>query len=134
MIKKILVAEDDPNDVFFFQRAFKKAGVDLPLQFVADGQYAIDYLEGKDAFSDRSTHPLPDIIFVDLNMPRMSGLDLIRRLRSERITVPVILASGSVPATTQGLALDAILTKPFFTQQLLETVKSVLHAEPLLRR
>ena len=55
----ILVAEDLPNDVLLLQQAFSKAGLDVPLHFVRDGQEAIDYLNGEQSFADRATHPLP---------------------------------------------------------------------------
>ena len=51
----ILLAEDDPNDVFFFQRALKKAGFDCRLQIVTNGQETVDYLSGSGKFSDRTS-------------------------------------------------------------------------------
>ena len=55
----ILLAEDDPNDVFFLQRALTKGGIGLPLQIVSDGREALDYLSGAEKFSDRAQYPLP---------------------------------------------------------------------------
>ena len=59
--KSFLVAEDDENDVFFLQRAFKQAKVENPLNVVRDGQEAIEYLSGEGKFSDRNLYPLPNL-------------------------------------------------------------------------
>src|SRR6185369_4261945 len=71
-----------------------------------------------------------DLLITDNRMPRVTGLELIKKLRSEDMTLPVILASGTVPVEELNrhpwLQLDASLPKPFTITQLLETVKTVL--------
>jgi len=62
----ILLAEDDPNDVFFMQRALAKAGINVPLQVVKDGQEALDYLAGAGKYNDRVEFPLPSLVLLDL--------------------------------------------------------------------
>ena len=62
MPKRVLIAEDDPSDVFLLQRAFAAAQVPATLHVVRDGQEAIDYLEGQASFSDRNAYPLPDLM------------------------------------------------------------------------
>src|ERR1019366_5022861 len=79
----ILVAEDDPTDAYFFQRAFKRAGIPVTLHFVRDGQEVIDYLEGKGQFADRTAHPLPQLALLDLNMPRLDGFDVLEWMRKQ---------------------------------------------------
>lgn len=73
-----------------------------------------------------------DLLITDNRMPRVTGLELIKKLRSEDMTLPVILASGTVPAEElkrhPWLMLDATLTKPFSVEQLLEVVKQVLRS------
>lgn len=64
--KPILLAEDDENDVFFFQRAMSKTGTIHPLQVARDGQEAIDYLQGAGKFAGREEFPLPGLILLDL--------------------------------------------------------------------
>lgn len=56
----ILYAEDEPNDIFFLQRAFERAGLGHDLQAVPDGEAAQDYLSGTGAFADREVHPAAD--------------------------------------------------------------------------
>ena len=79
----ILVAEDDLTDAYFFQRAFRRAGLPVTLHFVRDGQEVIDYLLGEGQFADRSAHPLPQLVLLDLNMPRLDGFDVLRWVRHQ---------------------------------------------------
>ena len=99
--RSFLVAEDDENDVFFLQRAFQQAKIESPLQVVRDGQEAIDYLSGAGKFSDRKEYPLPQLFILDLKMPRMTGLDVLRWLQDqpELHCLPVLVLSSSAQRT-----------------------------------
>ena len=71
-----------------------------------------------------------DLLITDNNMPKLSGFDLVKRLRSAHIDLPVIMASGMVNvsrADTESLGVVAVLAKPFFPQDLIKTVKTVLN-------
>ena len=81
--KRVLIAEDDPGDVFLLQRAFSTAGVSASLHFVRDGQEAIDYLGGEASFADRTAYPLPELMLLDLKMPRLNGFDVLEWLRKQ---------------------------------------------------
>ena len=59
----ILLAEDDPNDTILIKRAFQKAGLGEVLKSVSDGDQAIDYLRGVNAYADRACFPLPFLLF-----------------------------------------------------------------------
>jgi CheY-like chemotaxis protein len=93
----ILYAEDEEDDVYFLQRAFRDAGVPNPLSVVADGQLAIDYLAGDGPYEDRTAHPLPCLAILDLKMPKQSGLEVLKWIRAQPslCTLPVIMLTSS---------------------------------------
>lgn len=78
----ILYAEDEETDAFFVRRAFSQAGISQRLVVVPNGREAIDYLSGKDGYADRTRHPLPCLVLLDLNMPGLSGLDVLQWIRT----------------------------------------------------
>jgi CheY-like chemotaxis protein len=120
----ILVAEDDATDAFFLQRAFNRAGIPVKLHFVRDGQEALDYLEGKGPFSDRAAHPLPDLLLLDLKMPRLDGFDVLTWLRGQPTlrNLEVVIFSGSDESRdvsrAYGLGATAYLVKPHSVEEL----------------
>jgi CheY-like chemotaxis protein len=97
IVRTILHVEDDPNDAFLVQHAFEKAGVQVQLRLAADGQQALDYLAGSGAYGDRCAFPMPDLVLLDLKMPKLSGFDVLAWLRGqERFgSLPVIILSSS---------------------------------------
>ncbi|HKB90828.1 MAG TPA: response regulator [Opitutaceae bacterium] len=78
----ILAVEDDPNDLFFLKRVLEKAGY-ASIHHVDDGKKAIDYLAGHGTYKDRSIHPLPDLIFLDLKLPEMMGHEVLQWIVSQ---------------------------------------------------
>jgi len=93
----ILLAEDDKNDVFLMGRALKSAGFLNPICVVENGREVVDYLEGTGRFSQRTLHPLPCLMLLDLKMPLMDGFDVLLWLRGhprfEKLPVVVLTAS-----------------------------------------
>ena len=79
----ILLVEDNPDDVLLMQRAFKKANLANPLQVVDNGEKAVAYLDGQDPYSDRSQHPVPVLVLLDLKLPRLSGLEVLEWVRTK---------------------------------------------------
>ncbi|SPE59122.1 Response regulator receiver protein (modular protein) [Verrucomicrobia bacterium] len=97
---QILVAEDDDNDALLLTRAFEKSGLEHSISRVADGQEAVDYLAGMTPFLDRTLFPLPDLLLLDLKMPRMGGFEVLAWLgnRPDLQLLPVVvLSSSSLP-------------------------------------
>jgi CheY-like chemotaxis protein len=74
----VLAAEDEETDAFILRLAFEKAEVANPLIVVPDGQVAVDYLRGAPPYQDRTVHPLPGLLTLDLKMPRMNGFDVLK--------------------------------------------------------
>ena len=93
----ILVAEDDVNDRVLLTHALTRDSLPVRVEMVGDGEEAIDYLLGEGDFGDRARYPLPDLLLLDLKMPRLNGLDVLRWLRSHDScpSLPVIMFSGS---------------------------------------
>jgi CheY-like chemotaxis protein len=93
----ILLAEDEPNDVFFFKRALKKAQIPVDVQTVSDGKLAMDYLGGKGAYADRSMFPLPSMIFLDIKMPHATGIEVLNWIKQQEHlrNIPCVMISSS---------------------------------------
>ena len=124
--KTVLIAENDANDVFLLRRAFAKAKVSAALHFVQDGQEAIDYLKGEAGFSDRVAHPLPDLVLLDLKMPRIGGstvLEWIRQQTNLRSLPVIVLSSSNLQADIDRayeLGANSYIVKPHGHRELCE--------------
>src|SRR6266403_1073180 len=91
----VLLAEDSQEDVFLIRRAFEDNGIQNPLQVVANGEDAIQYLAGEGRFGDRAAFPFPALFLLDLKMPIKNGLEVLRWLNqhseiSRRLPVVVL--------------------------------------------
>lgn len=95
--KNVLYAEDDPNDVVIFGMAFKRATLPAVLHTVDDGEAAIDWLGGTGQYADRDRFPLPDVLILDLKMPKKTGFEVLEWVRSQPAfkKLPVIILSSS---------------------------------------
>lgn len=96
-VSTILLVEDNSDDADLIEYAFEKAGVANPLLAVADGDAAVDYIGGTGAYADRTRHPLPALILLDLKLPRRSGFEVLRFVRSQKATrhTPVVVLTSS---------------------------------------
>jgi CheY-like chemotaxis protein len=92
----LLLVDDDAVDVLLFSRAAKESGLGLRLRALKSGQQAIDYLQAKGEYADRSLHPMPDLIVLDLNMPGVTGFEFLAWRKPSVIfsSIPVIVLSG----------------------------------------
>src|SRR5579859_388395 len=130
IIKPILLVEDDENDVFFFQRAMGKAGITNPVQVAADGREAIDYLSGVGKFAGRPASLLPSLVLLDLKLPFVMGLDVLKWIRQQSGLAPIVVILSSSReeadiAAAYRLGANAYLVKPVETSMLLEMVKAI---------
>ncbi|HVM49498.1 MAG TPA: response regulator [Candidatus Acidoferrum sp.] len=95
--KKVLYVEDDDLDLMAMQRAFAAEHLGEWLHVTRDGAQALDWLQGAGVYADRSKHPFPDLLLMDIRMPKVSGLEVLRwvRDRPSLSNLPIIMFSGS---------------------------------------
>jgi CheY-like chemotaxis protein len=107
--KTILLVEDESSDAELLIRAFKKAGVQNPIRHLDNGDAALFYLQGIDTYVDRDKNPLPALILLDLKLPGMSGLELLRWLRQQKNLrrIPVLILTSENDARLMDAAYDA---------------------------
>src|SRR5438105_1432501 len=93
----ILLAEDLEDDILLIRRAFTAAKITTPLFVVRDGEEATAYLSGTGKYRNRAEYPLPNLILLDLKMPRMDGFEFLRWIRQhpQLKAIPVIVLTSS---------------------------------------
>src|SRR5579864_1791287 len=91
----ILLVEDDENDAFFLKRAIHKIGMVNPVLCARDGQEAINYLRGEGKFGQRGDFPLPGLILLDLKLPLVMGLDVLKWIRQNPELSPIVVILSS---------------------------------------
>ena len=115
---QILVVEDDENDVFFLRRALQSVGAEVDLHVAIDGRQALDYLQGRNGFEDRAKHPLPHLVLLDLKVPYVSGLDVLRQIRATpelRKLIIIVLTSSALDSDVvqaYEIGANSFLVKP----------------------
>jgi CheY-like chemotaxis protein len=131
MSRAILLVDDDENDVMFTTIALQRAGVSCPVQVVKNGREALAYLSGEGKFADREQYPVPYLVFLDLKLPFIMGLDILKWLRARPQfdgTVVLVLTSSQQPEdvrTAYQLRANAFLVKPSGLDKLVPLVQSV---------
>jgi len=125
MQKLILSVEDNPDDVLILKRAFQKANTSAHLEFLADGDQAIEYL------AKLSQKPCPSLLLLDLKLPRKSGLEVLSWMRSQpdlkRLPV-VMLSSSNQPEeinSAYDLGANSYLVKPGSMDEFVQLAKAV---------
>jgi CheY-like chemotaxis protein len=114
----ILIVEDNSTDVILIRRAFARLKMANPMQVVADGDRAVDYLSGRNGYTDRMQFPLPAVVLLDLKLPRRSGLEVLEWLRRQdglrRLPVVMLTSSRQSHDVNQAYELGAnsYLVKP----------------------
>src|SRR5437867_1160353 len=127
----LLVAEDLPEEVFILKRALERSRFAAPVHFVRDGQEAVDYLNGEQAFADRRQNPLPTLLLLDLKMPRLDGFQVLEWLRRQpglrRLPVVVFTSSDMSQDLKRAydLGANSYLVKPHRSEQLEEVAGDV---------
>jgi two-component system response regulator len=116
--RSILLVEDNPDDAALTIRALKKSQIVNDLVVVHDGIQALDYLYGEGAFAGRDTRQMPQVILLDLKLPKLDGLGVLRRIRGEELTrtLPVVILTSSNEEQDRiagyGLGANSYVRKP----------------------
>lgn len=128
----ILMADDDPDDRLLVKDALSECEAESTvadqLRFVEDGEDLMDYLLRRGKYSDPNLSPRPDLILLDLNMPRKDGREALREIRAleELRNIPVVVFSTSRAETdiklTYGLGANSFITKPVAFDSLVHTL------------
>lgn len=131
ILSSILLVEDEPSDSLLIQRAFKSNNVENPIIHLKDGQQALDYLLGEEIYSDREQFPIPGLILLDLNLPKVKGLKVLDKIKKTPILkrIPTIVLSASDQSSDINQAYDSgangYITKPVTYSALNELVRDL---------
>lgn len=127
----VLLVEDNPDDVFFMRRAFKVAGIANGLEVAEDGRAATEYLSAAGSFSDRQKFPLPCLILLDLKLPHVPGLEVLKWIREQphlRRIVVIVLTSSHLDVDIEraySLGANSYLVKPPNASSLNDMVRRI---------
>jgi CheY-like chemotaxis protein len=116
--RTILLVEDDENDVLFMKLAMKENDIVNPLQIAVDGRQAFEYLSGLNKYVNRAVYPLPYLVLLDLKLPYMRGLDVLKNMREDillRQVIVIILTSSQADSDIKQayiLGANAYVVKP----------------------
>ena len=125
----ILIADDDEDDRILAEDALRESKLYNEVRFVEDGEELLDYLYQRGAFADPGSAPLPVLILLDLNMPRMDGREALRAIKSDpdlrRIPVVVLTTSSAEEdiIKTYDLGVNSFVNKPVTFEGLVEVMK-----------
>jgi len=129
--KIILLVEDNPSDVGLTKRAFKKHRITNKIVVAEDGQEALDYLFGAGIYAGRDVTVLPAVVLLDLNLPKLDGLEVLRRIRSHPRTsrLPVVILTTSREeqdiAESYDLGANSYIRKPVDFHQFAEALRQL---------
>jgi two-component system, response regulator len=127
----ILLVDDNPDDVEITMMAFRKSNIANEVVVVNDGQEALDYLHGTGAWEGRNCLAMPNIILLDLNLPKVAGLQVLRRIRADPKTklLPVVILTTSTEdsdlVSCYGLGANSYVRKPVEFEQFVEAVRQL---------
>lgn len=128
----VIVAEDDPDDRLLIGDAFRDASSKpVDVRFVNDGTELIDYLHRRGKYSGQESTPLPELVLLDLNMPRKTGLEALQEIKADQAlrTIPVVVLTTSSDeeqiARSYELGGNGFITKPNSYSQLVEILRSL---------
>jgi CheY-like chemotaxis protein len=129
--KTILLVEDNISDIALTRRAIEKNGIPCRVDIVEDGQEALDYLLGAGAHAGRDLNDRPALVLLDLKLPRIDGLDVLRRIRADPRTrrIPVVMLTSSREESDMGagydIGMNSYIRKPVDFVQFMEVIRQI---------
>jgi len=129
--KVILLVEDNPDDEALTLRALKRHNISNPVVLAHDGVEALDYLFGTGAHAGRDPSELPQVMLLDLKLPRLDGLEVLRRVRADARTrlLPVVILTSSKEESDvvrgYDLGANSYVRKPVDFNEFLESVRQL---------
>ena len=130
MLKRILLAEDDPRDVELILQGLRSSYLANDVMVVGDGAEALDYLHRRGRFAERPD-TLPALVILDIKMPKVNGLEVLREIRNTKgmAGVPVVIMTSSREESdvdaAYALGCNAFVVKPVSFKDFIETVKTL---------
>ena len=127
----VLLVDDSEDDIMLMKHAFQAAQFKPSVQTVSNGEEALAYLKGEDAFANREEFPLPTVMLLDLNMPRVTGFDVLAWVRTQpllrRLTIIVFSASARAEDVERAyeLGVSSYLVKPTTVAELIAMMCSL---------
>ena len=127
----ILLVEDNRMDIELTLDAFKEARLKNTIQVAQNGEEALDYLFGRGKYSDRETYPIPNLVLLDLKLPRVDGFEVLRQVKSAPILkrMPVVILTSSKEEGDRALSYDiganSYLVKPVSFDGFLGVVRQI---------
>ncbi len=129
--KRILLVEDNPDDQELTKRALKKNNVTNELIIANDGQEALDYLFCEGRYSERDVQDMPQVVLLDLKLPKVDGLEVLKRIRQDSRTklLPIVVLTSSKEekdmVESYKLGANSYIRKPVNFDQFIEAVKQL---------
>ena len=127
----ILLVEDNPDDVKITERALKKGKVLNNLYVARDGQEALDFIYNKGEYTDPQKAPKPGLILLDINLPKVNGIDVLKKVKSDEKLrrIPVIMLTVSKRdediIRSYDLGVNSYIIKPVEFDKFVETIKNI---------
>ena len=128
---EILLVEDNPNDVELALHALKKNNLTNRINVVRDGAEALEFLFASGEYAGRDVNPTPKIILLDLKLPKVDGLEVLRRIKADQRThsIPVVVLTSSREeryiVESYRLGVNSYITKPVDFEQFTEAVRQL---------
>ncbi|MEX0985917.1 MAG: response regulator [Bacteroidales bacterium] len=128
---EILIVEDNPNDAEMTIRALKSSKLSNNLKWVKDGQEALDFIFGRGKFSSRDMEPKPKLILLDLKLPKIDGLEVLKLIKSNDLTksIPVVVLTSSREESdiveSYKLGVNSYIVKPVDFDKFVDAVRDL---------